>query len=447
MEKFLALRGGRRRDRSQKVYGGECNGFKGRPVTADRQLFRQEAIDFQRHNRQWGSPAALQPFSTKVFSWFLVTIVALIAAFLVRGEYARKETVVGYLTPMSGTSKVFVPQQGIIREIHVKDGQEVEEGQPLLTVETSQIAANGRDVNADILESLNSQKDHLNKQIVAEQKRGWSEQRRLTALIAGVNAEMAQLEGQIRTQTERTKISEEFVASAFRLRENGFIADAEFKLKQLEALEQRQNLSSLNERLAAGQIRLVETRYSLQQLPTVIADKIQTLRNELSSTEQRIAEINGRRAYVLRSPTTGRISTLQATRGQFADARRLQLEIIPGDHALQAELFVPTRAIGFVQAGQDIRIMYDAFPYQSFGTYRGKVSKVSGTILTGNDASGPISLKEPAYRVTASLEQSTITAYGKRIALQADMLLRADIILEKRSLLSWFLDPLLSVRM
>src|SRR5262245_29011780 len=79
-----------------------------RSQTADRQLFRQEAIDFQRHTRQWGSVAALQPFSTKVFSWFLVTIVALIAAFLVRGEYARKETVVGYLTPTSGTAKVFV---------------------------------------------------------------------------------------------------------------------------------------------------------------------------------------------------------------------------------------------------------------------------------------------------------------------------------------------------
>ena len=89
---------------------------------------------------------------------------------------------------MSGTSRVFVPQQGIIREIHVKDGQEVEEGQPLLTVETSQIAANRRDVSADMLESLNSQKDHLNKQIVAEQKRGWSEQHRLTDSVAGVNA-------------------------------------------------------------------------------------------------------------------------------------------------------------------------------------------------------------------------------------------------------------------
>jgi membrane fusion protein len=416
-------------------------------MTADRLLFRQEAIDFQRHNRQWGSAALLQPFSTKVFSWFLVTVVALVATFLVSGEYARKETVVGYLTPMSGTSKVFVPLQGIIREIQVKDGQEVEEGQPLLTVETSQIAGNGRDVNADMLESLNSQKDHLNAQIVAEQERGWSEQRRLADLIVGLNAEIAQLEAQIRTQTERTNISEEFVASAAGLRKKGFVTDVELKHRQLAALEQRQNLSSLEERLAARQTRVVETRYSLQQLPTVIADKIQLLRNELSSAEQRIAEINGRRAYVLRSPTTGRVSTLQATLGQFADPKRLQLEIIPGDQALQAELFVPTRAIGFVQAGQDIRIMYDAFPYQNFGTYRGKVTKVSGTILTGNDASGPIILKEPAYRVTASLERSPIAAYGKRIALQADMLLRADIILEKRSLLIWFLDPLLSVRM
>jgi membrane fusion protein len=416
-------------------------------VTADRLLFRQEAIDFQRHHRQWGNAALLQPFSTKVLSWFLATVVALGASFLVSGKYARKETVVGYLTPVSGTSKVFVPQQGIIGEIHVKDGQEVEEGQPLLTVETSQIAANGRDVNADMLESLNSQKDHLNQQIVAEQERGSSEHRRLTDLIVGLNAEIAQLEAQIKTQIERIKISEGLVTSAAGLREKGFMSDVEFKRRQLAVLEQQQNLSSLNERLAATQSRLVETRYSLQQLPTVIADKIQHLRNELSSAEQRIAEINGRRAYVLRSPTTGRVSTLQATLGQFADPKRLQLEIIPGDHALQAELFVPTRAIGFVQAGQDIRIMYDAFPYQNFGTYRGKVTKVSGTILTGNDASGPISLKEPAYRVSASLERSTIDAYGRRIALQADMLLRADIILEKRSLLIWFLDPLLSVRM
>jgi membrane fusion protein len=59
----------------------------------------------------------------------------------------------------------------------------------------------------------------------------------------------------------------------------------------------------------------------------------------------------------------------------------------------------------------------------------------------------PIELKEPAYRITVALDRPDIDAYGKKIPLQADMLLRADIILEKRSLISWLLDPLLSVRM
>ncbi len=123
------------------------------------------------------------------------------------------------------------------------------------------------------------------------------------------------------------------------------------------------------------------------------------------------------------------------------------MEIIPKEDVLQAQLFVPTRAIGFVHPGQKVRILYEAFPYQEFGTYSGRVNEVSQTILTKADASGPIDLKEPAYRVTASLDRTDIDVYGKHLPLQADMLLRADIILEKRSLISWLLDPLLRVRM
>jgi multidrug efflux pump subunit AcrA (membrane-fusion protein) len=88
-----------------------------------------------------------------------------------------------------------------------------------------------------------------------------------------------------------------------------------------------------------------------------------------------------------------------------------------------------------------------SFPYQHFGTYRGEVVKVSQTILTSTDASGPIKLNELAYRVTAALERPDIDAYGKKVVLQPDMLLKADIILERRSLMSWLTSPLLSVRM
>src|SRR5262249_11255397 len=152
--------------------------------------------------------------STKVLSWFVALLTAGVVTFLVIGEYARKETVVGYLTPVSGTSKIFVPQQRIIREIHVVQGQSVDQGQPLLTVETSQSAADGRDVNAAMLDTLLIQKEHLDQQIQAEQDRGNSERDRLNDLIRGLQSEVVQFEAQIETQTERNRISEEFVASA-----------------------------------------------------------------------------------------------------------------------------------------------------------------------------------------------------------------------------------------
>src|SRR5437764_617067 len=127
------------------------------------ELFRPEALEFHRNNRQWGHVAALQPLSSKVFTWLIVTAVALVIPLLVLGQYARKETVVGYLTPTSGTAKIFVPQQpGTIKEVQVQEGQLVHEGEPLLTVETSQVAIDGQDVNATVLATLLSQKDLLN---------------------------------------------------------------------------------------------------------------------------------------------------------------------------------------------------------------------------------------------------------------------------------------------
>ena len=410
-------------------------------------LFRQEAIDFRQHNRQWGKVSLFQPLSTKIITWLIVVAVSLVIAFMSFAQYARKETVIGYLTPTAGTAKIFASQQGTIKEIYVGEGQEVDKGQPLLAVETSQIAANGQDVNIRILSTLESQKDRLTLQVAAEQERVRSERSRLTVLIGGLKAEVAELHAQIDKQAERIRVSDLLVSSVTGLRAQGLISELEYRQRELGALDQKQKLNSLNQQVAAQESKLTETRYSLEQLPTVMAGKIQSLRSELAATEQRIAEIGARRAYVIRAPTAGRVSTLQATVGQFADPRRLQMEIIPNESALQAELFVPTRAIGFVQPGQGVRILYEAFPYQQFGAYSGRVSKVSQTILTKSDTSGPIELKEPAYKVTAALERPDVDAYGKRIPLQADMLLRADIILGKRSLMSWLLDPLLSVRM
>jgi membrane fusion protein len=410
-------------------------------------LFRQEAIDFLHQRNSWGEVVSLQPISSMILSSTLAGLVALILVFISIAQYARKETVTGYLTPSFGTVKILVPQQGFIKELHVKEGQEVAEGDPLLTIVTSQISANGDDVNATVLAALARQREVIERQIAAEERRTASEHERLTSTARGIEGEISQLEDQRNIQNERLKLAESFVATGATLIAKGALPAIELKRREQAALEQAQNLASLDQQITVRRTQLTDARHTLEQLPTVAAERLRVLRSDLSWIEQRTAEVDGRRAYVIKAPTSGRVSTLQATVGKVADPKHMQLEIIPLDSALQAELFFPTRASGFVRPGQQVRILYDAFPYQKFGTYRGIVANVSHTILTGNDATGPITLKEPAYRVTALPERPDIDAYGRKMPLRPGMLLKADVILEQRSLMRWLLDPMLSTRM
>jgi membrane fusion protein len=410
-------------------------------------LFRQEAVDFQRDHRQWGEVALVQPISTKVTVWFIAASVALIAVFLFLAPYARKETVSGYLTPTAGTARIHAPQHGIVSGVHVEEGQAVQEGQPLLSVTTAQVAADGQDVNVTMLDALTRQRKLLTRQISAEEDRTRSEQQRLAALIQGLETEASHIAGQIATQRERIQLMEGLVTAAARLNPRGYVSDLEYKRREEALLEQKQNLDALGQQLAARRNQVSEQRFALEQLPSLAADRMRVLQGELSGTEQRIAEINGRRAYVMRAPISGRVSSLQATVGKSADPRQLQLSIVPDGSILQAELFVPTRAAGFVRNGQRVRILYEAFPYQNFGTYGGRIVRISHTVLTAADTSAPVELKEPAYRVTAALDRPDVDAYGDKIPLQPDMLLRADIILDSRALMSWLLNPLLGVGM
>src|SRR5712675_1390200 len=265
-------------------------------MAAQPSLFRQEAIDFLHQRRSWGEVVSLQPISSTILSWTLAGLVVLILCFLSIAQYARKETVSGYLTPTFGTAKIFVPQQGFIKELKVKEGQEVEEGDPLLTVVTSQITTNGDDVNATMLAVLAQQRDMVERQIAAEARRTASEHDRLASTVKGTEGAIAQLEDQREIQNQRLKLSESFVSTGEKLTASGALPTIELKRREQAALEQKQNLVSLDQQITARRTQLTDTRHTLEQLPIVAAERIRVLRNDLSSIAQRVAEVDGRRA-------------------------------------------------------------------------------------------------------------------------------------------------------
>jgi ATP-binding cassette subfamily B protein RaxB len=67
-------------------------------------------------------------------------------------------------------------------------------------------------------------------------------------------------------------------------------------------------------------------------------------------------------------------------------------------------------------------------------------------VLSPNEVLGKVALTEPAYRITVRLDRQDIDAFGRSVPLQPDMTLKADIVLEGRSLAAWLFEPLISVR-
>jgi membrane fusion protein len=380
-----------------------------------RSLFRSEALEFQKHHREFGKVGRLQGPSHKVFAWLLVVAVSAIAIFICVAGYTRKETVAGYLVPATGTAEIFVPQQGTVTKVHVSEGQSVDQGDILLTVDTSQITADGVDLNSALLKSLSVQKTVLLRQIEAEGNSTKSEQDRLTAAIRNGEAELVQLTSQIGFQEEQIVIAQKLVDTAQQMQARGYISAPEVYRREESLLIAKQTLSSLKQRYSARETELTQTRSSLQQMPTDSARRLQPLRSELAQLEQRMAEIGGRRSFVVRAPIAGRVTNLQAAVGKIADPRRLQLDILPLASPLQAVLFVPTRAIGFIRPGQRVRLLYDAFPFQRFGTYSGRVVSVSQTILSDAGLSAPFELKEPAYKVVSALDRPDVDANGQKV--------------------------------
>jgi membrane fusion protein len=407
------------------------------------QLFRQEAIDHQRF-RIWGEVALGLPRSYALVTSFIALSVFAMALFVATHSYARKEHTAGYLVPTEGIARVSPPRDGTIIAVHVSEGQHVERGAPLLTVTDTETSDRGENIDDAKIDRLREQHDRLNDQIRLEQQKSRAEKQRLQSQIAGALTEITALTRQQAIQRERVEIARRQLAGAIELANKGYLSQVEMRRRQDAHLAEIQNESSLAKEFASKQTELSQQQNALQQLPIATAQRVAQLEASIAELEVHLKEIEGRRGYLVSAPIAGRVSALQAWVGKLAEPKIPALSIVPEGDVLEAELLVPARAIGFVSPGQTVHISYDTFPFQQFGFARGNVRTVSRTLLKPDEAVGPMLLREPSYRVAVALERQTIRAYGAELPLEPDLQLQADILFDRRTLLAWILDPLLS---
>jgi membrane fusion protein len=412
---------------------------------AELRLFRPEAVAFQRDSLRSAAALPMAP-PTGLLTALLAAMLCAAVAFLVSGGYARKETVSGFLVPTVGVAKIFAQRTGLITAVDVKEGQLVDKGALLLTVQVGQTDGRGSDVDTAVLWALARQRTALVEQITLEKANTAAQQARLHDQIDGLTQETTALQAQFVTQHTRSQVAEEQVAAVRELVAQGYVSDVEFKRRQDNHLAQRQNEAALAGQIAEKQSEMAQQGHALAELPNQLAVRLSALRGSIAELDGRLAQTAGDRAYQLHAPVAGRVSALQARVGLVADPTIPQLAIIPANSVLEAELLVPARAIGFIAAGQTVRLAYEAFPYQRFGLHAGTVLTVSRILLRPSEIVGPVTAGEPSCRVMVTLDRQSILAFGHDFPLGADMTLRADIVLDRRSLLQWVLNPIRSLR-
>jgi membrane fusion protein len=387
----------------------------------------------------------------RALRWTVPTLLlagAMLAAgtFAATASYARRQATIGALAPAAGALRMAPPRVGMISALHVMHGQAVAAGDPLFTLDFAQSLDGGGTLDAALREALERQDALLRQQLASEATRSTTERARLEARLAGLEAETRALAAQRALQDRRALLAEDRALSAADLRRRGLLSETEARMREDTSLSQRQELAALDQRLAAMVQDAAQTALQRDMLTAEAADREARLRGGLSDLQRQRAEIEAQRALVVRAPVAGRVTALQASAGQRVGPQRPVLTLVPDGSELRAELFVPSRAIGFVQPGQAVRLMYDAFPFQHFGTHRGTVESVSEAMLAPEDVAGPVKPQGPAYRVSVRLDRATLSAGGRELVLQPDMTLRADIVLEERRLLAWLLEPLISAR-
>ncbi len=406
-------------------------------------LFRPEAIEAQR-SKIWGEVTLSLPASLTMMTIFLAVCVIGIGIFISTGVYARKEHVPGFLAPKLGVANIVAPKTGTVAILHVREGEMVEKGAPLITVNMEQSSESGSGIDTGQLASLRQQKDRLNDQIGLEHRRFEADTQKLKAEIDGLTTEIQALQLELKVQAERTAVAKDQVNAIIDLTKRGVVSQFEYKKRQDNYLSFQQAELTLNRTIAEKQRDLGLRRGDLAQLPINSERQISQLQASISDLDMKIRQTDGQRAYLITAPKRGRVSALQTWVGKALETNLPQMSIVPEGDTLSAELLVPSRAIGFVAPGQKVHISYTSFPYQQFGFAEGTVETVSTTLLKPDQSVGPIVPSVPTYRVTVALKRQTIQAYGKEANLQADMQLDADIIFDRRSLFAWLFDPLLA---
>ena len=401
-----------------------------------------------------------QDQATKMMVAFFGIFIVLLLVGLFVGEFAKQEAVRGYVSSTTGLTRVLTPRSGTVETVAVAEGETVEAGQVILSVAVTQVATGGTTTTEVERQSLESRLatirdelrriEQIEKQVALEK----------AALGSDTQAVLSSLDAQEK-QVKIALAQEEEAAARFKkLVDKGLATRDRLDGHRRTAMEYGRQLTEIGVKRTEVRRMQTERQRTIDELVSGKTGTRATLKNEALEIEARLGEAKAGAKIDIVAPRSGKLSAI--TVGPGASVNTGDVVAAIGDGGAQDLVVIldaPSSAVGLIQPGQRVVLKYDAFPYKTFGIYRGTVHSVSSA--TSDDlnsaeakktrtAAAPLArvapVQQSTFRIMVKPDQTTVSAYGVERPIQLGSTLTADIVVERRRLIDWVIDPILAMR-
>jgi hemolysin D len=350
------------------------------------------------------NPQEVRLKPTPAWSQALIwTIIGTACLAFIYAIFAKIDEVVlapGELQPLGAERPIKAPFAGVVKQILVKEGQQVSANQELLRLDP--------DVSG-------KRADTLREQVLLERTRFNEESRSIEARAQSLRERTDGLTRLLRTE----KLIYSQIAP---LASQGGI-------QKLQLLQQRNKVEQLESEIAQSRANLQEVEAQLLKM------KQESLR-ELADLDRQLAEVmDTQDKEVLRAPLSGVVFGLvPSSPGYAASAGETLVKVVPGG-VLEAKVYLSNRDVGFVRQGMPAQIRVDTFPFTQFGSITGSL-KTIGTLPLPPDEQNP----QPRFPAYVKLDRDYLSRGSQRFPVSSGQSVQVNLILREKRVITLLTD-------
>jgi len=346
----------------------------------------------------------------------------------------------GKVIPSSRGQVVQVLETGILRELNVKEGEEVKKGQVLMQLDDSRAGPVYRE-SYEKWQSLLARATRLRAEAYGMPLQFPPEVREDKDLVntetQAYNARRSALDEQLDAlQASRDALTREIELTA-PLVKQGVVSE-------VELLRLKRQASGL-----AGQIAELRTRYL-----TTASDELVRVNAELGQvSEILMAHEQSLARTTVRAPADGIVKDISVTTiGAIINSGQVIMEIVPTNDEMLVEAFMPPTEVAYVEVGSPAKVKLSAYDSRRYGDLEGEVVLVSPDVLIEDSKGGgrpdatPVNFEPGFYKILVKITNAGIERNGMKLIPRPGMTATVDILTGEKTVMEYIFRPIESLQ-